>query len=193
MQPDEGIRVVGMVSVALTWLAIGYIILITPRVLSKSISHHAAVNIRPYYLFATLMTTAMLLMYVFMAGWLAPALLLPIGFTALITVAILLEVVATWIPLSTGWKYTVHQVCSYGAALLMPAILLFILSSPLVNEVARTLCIGALLLMAFLTLLGVFVKATHKHYLIYQSSYIVAFHGAILSSLLYNVIPKYIH
>lgn len=186
MHPADNLKILGIISVVLTWLSIGYIMYVTPRELSRSISHHAALNKRPYYLFAIGMTISVVLMYIFMIWWLIPALLLPAWFSILVVAVIVLELVTTWIPLTVGWKYTAHQTCSYGAALLIPVLLFVIAGSSVISDAARAVTYAAIGTMFVFLCLFLFVKAVHKHYLLYQSLYVAVFHVALLAAVYIN-------
>jgi hypothetical protein len=64
MTTNDWFKACGLLSVLLTWSAIAFVIYRAPRDLSKSISHHAALQKREYRVFAVTMTLALCLMYV---------------------------------------------------------------------------------------------------------------------------------
>jgi hypothetical protein len=181
MQTDNFFQIYGMVSIALTWLAISFVLLITERNLARSVSHHAAVKSGNHLIFGLIMTASLVTMCVFMYGWFIPSFNLPLPFALVVGLAILLEFITTWIPLTVGWRYVTHQLCSYGAALLIPVLLVFMLLSPKISGLSMVICIGSLALMSFLLYLFLFVKSAHSRYLVYQNIYIAAFHISILS------------
>lgn len=121
-------------------------------------------------------------MGVYMYGWFMSALHLPIAFSVLFTAALASELVATWIPEVPGWKYKIHQLCSYGAAVLMPYMLIFAFASDHVDITGKLITLGSLLAMTASFLLFAFVKKTHEVYLWCQIFYIAAFHLSILSA-----------
>ncbi|HYH75455.1 MAG TPA: hypothetical protein VD735_05860, partial [Candidatus Saccharimonadales bacterium] len=109
MHGDEFFQLAGVASVLTTWLAIGYILLRQPRDPAQSISHHAAKNDADYKTFAVLMTVGVLAMLCYMVQWLAPTLDLPPLFIVVASTAVVLELIATWVPLRAGRAYAIHQ------------------------------------------------------------------------------------
>jgi hypothetical protein len=176
----------GVISILLTWLAIGFILLVTTRDLTMSVSHHAALEKRNYFIFCVLMTISLGLMGMFMYCWFIPTFALPMIFGVIVGVAILLELITTWIPLTEGWKYTVHQSCSYAVAALIPFLAIFMVLSPRISTISLYACLAMLGVMSYLTYLFVFVKSARQHYLVYQNVYVAAFHISILSMLLFR-------
>ena len=172
----------GIISIILAWCAISYILLVTTRALDKSVSHHVAINNSNHIIFALLMTVSLTFMGIFIYFWLIPTYSLSTLFAVVVGLAIFLEFVTTWIPLTVGWKHSVHQACSYGAAFLMPILIIILLSSGL-SGVAMWVNICSLSLMLVLLYLFVFVKSVRRHYLVYQNIYILAFHAALLSMI----------
>lgn len=180
------LQTIGILSIVLTWCAITFILLVTARVLEKSVSHHAAMKKNNHIIFAILMTTSLVLMSIFIYFWLIPVYNLSAIFGAVVGLAILLELVTTWVPLTVGWRHTVHQACSYGAAFLLPILMILIILSPDVSSVSTWISVFSLSVMVVLLHLFVFVKSVRRHYLIYQNIYILAFHISILS-MIYTV------
>jgi hypothetical protein len=181
MDSIESFKIAGPVSVLITWLAIAYILLRQPRDISKSISHHAARRDKDYKIFAVLMTIGVLLMLLFITKWLQPMLRLPDVFLLVAGIAILLELIATWVPLTEGRSYSIHQFCSYGAAILVPIVLLFLAFSGHITGIAKFINFAAIVIIVAFMGLFIFVKKTHKHYLWYQTVDILIFHISILA------------
>jgi len=178
---DAMFRVVGVVSVLVTWLAISYILLRQPRNPAQSISHHAARGDKDYLIFAGLMTVGVLALFLYMVKWLAPTFNLPTAFTVITCVAVGLELIATWVPLTEGRKYTIHQACSYGAAFLLPILLVQLLFAEGLPVLAWYSALAAVLVMiAFMALFKLY-KPSRMRYLWYQSIYVFMFHLAVLA------------
>jgi hypothetical protein len=183
---DTYLQAIGVLSIILTWCAIAFVLLVTARVLEKSVSHHVAMKKNNHIIFAILMTVSLALMSIFLYFWLIPVHSLSAFFAVIVGFAIFLELVATWVPLTVGWRHNVHQVCSYGAAFLLPILMILIILSPGVSSVSIWVSIFSLSLMVILLYLFLFVKPVRRHYLIYQNIYILAFHISILS-MIYTV------
>lgn len=181
MHSEDYFRLFGLLSVVLTWLSIGYILTTIERDLSKAISYHAAMQRKNYRIFSVLMSTSLVVMGVFMFMWFIPTLHLSVLFSSMIVLALLLEFVATLVPLSNGWRSTVHQIMSYGTSLLLPILLLMLVLSGMLSGTAFCIAFGSFMLMLFIWFLFIFIKKTHGCYLIYQSIYILAFHTALIA------------
>jgi hypothetical protein len=184
MPINESFKVFGLLSIFLTWISIGYILFTIEKDLSKSISHHAALKTKNYIIFSVLMSVSLVLMYLFMTQWFIPTFQLPDFFKVTAVLAILLELTATFIPLTTGWKFTVHQLTSYGTALLIPILLVSIALSSAISSEAFCVAIGSVFVAAVLIYLFFFVKKARDHYLVYQSVFVAAFHAAIVAATL---------
>lgn len=179
-------ELLGVISILLTWLAIGFILIVTARDFTKSVSHHAALKKINYFIFCTLMTIGLGLMWVFMYEWFIPTFALPLLFGIIAGLAIILELITTWVPLTEGWKYKVHESCSYTVAALIPVLTLFMVFSSNISSIALYFCIAMLAVMAFLTYLFIYVKSARRHYLVYQNVYVATFHISILSMILFR-------
>jgi hypothetical protein len=182
MSVDESFKVFGLISIVLTWVSIGYILLTVKSDLSKSISHHAALKRKNYLIFCSLMLISLVAMLLFMFKWFIPTFHLPLFFSGVVMLAILSEIIATVVPLTTGWRFTVHQITSYGTSLLFPILLITILFSSGISKTALYITFVCTLLLFGMWLLFFFVKKTHAHYLIFQSLYIVAFHTTLIAT-----------
>lgn len=181
MNVHEDLKIFGLLSVLITWLAITYILLRRPRDAAKSISHHAATGDKDYKIFAVLMTLGVISMLVFMTLWLVPVFRLPVIFTVIALLAVVLELIATWVPLTTGRKYVIHQGCSYGAAFLIPVILLLLAFSEGLPDAPRYISLAAVILMLTFMALFKLAKKTRDNYLWFQSLYVLAFHISLLA------------
>lgn len=181
MQVIESFRYVGVLASLTAWLAIVVVLYRSPIVKSKSISKHVATSRQTWLLFAPIETTALVLFYVFMVKWLIPVLVLPTAFTILVTFALLLELVTTWVPDTTGAKHRIHHYTAYGAALLIPVVTLFIATASLTPNLAKVIAYLCTALSLFIIALFVVGKDTREKHLIYQSIYFACFHIPILA------------
>ena len=181
MTSDLLIRAVGVISVLLSLFAIWFILFMSELDVSKPISFHVAIARRNHYIFGVLMSIALIEMGFFIYLWLIPHYHLPGVFSIIAGIAIILEIITTWIPLTTGWRKLVHNICSYGTALLLPVLLLLVLMSPEIGIVLFYICLTSTALMLIFLFLFFLVKSTHTRYLLFQTSYIFLFNISILS------------
>lgn len=171
----------GLVAFVLTWFAVFYVLYRSPREFDKSISHHAAKNTKKYIVFAVLISLALFFLSIFAFLWLAPHLSLNGYLVALFAIAIVMELLTTWIPLTEGRTYHMHNLLSYGTALLLPIIVLGIILTSSLGFEALFMAYGGAIVMTGLLIVFFTVPAAHKKYLVYQSVYIAAFQLAIVT------------
>jgi Na+/glutamate symporter len=184
MYIDDNFKFIGLLSIFLTWASIGYILFTIEKDLTKSISHHAVLKTKNYIIFSTLMSASLVLMYLFMTRWFIPTFRLPASFQITVILAIVLELITTFIPLTTGWKFTVHQLTSYGTALLIPVLLVSIALSSVISASSFYVAIVSVIVVTVLIFLFFFVKRARDHYLVYQSIFVAAFHGTVVAATL---------
>lgn len=165
----------GLLSFILTWFAISYVLYKNPRELSKSISHHASKDIRVYRVFAVTMTAALLLLTAYLSLYLIPTANLPIVLVSLFVIAIILELLTTWIPLSDDRRFHPHAVLSNTAAFLMPVITTGLVFSSHLKSAALTVAYMGLVVMVGLLVVFFAIPKARNTYLVYQSMYILAF------------------
>lgn len=179
-------RAIGLIATILCLWAIFDVLRKTKIDLSHSISHHAARDPKTHLRFAVTMTLGILLFGIFGLGWFAPYFNMPWVFTTIFTLALLLELATAWIPLTHGWKFTAHQVASYGTALLIPVLLAFIaLSDTFSTSAVYLSAICTLLILTFIFMF-LFVKSQRKYYLTYQTIYVVCFFVGILGASFFS-------
>lgn len=147
---------------------------------SRSLSLHVANEPRTIWLFAIVSTIAAVPLAVFMIFWFVPVLQLQWWFTVLFAVAMTAQLVAAWIPHTTGWMAEVHQFCAYLMAYLLAPLAVFILFSPVLPLVAKLL-IGAILVwMVFSLWLYHVSERARQLFLLYQSGYVASFYTILL-------------
>ncbi len=170
----------GLFSFGLTWLAVFYVLHKNPREFNKSISHHAAKNLKAYRLFAIIMSLALFSLAIYVLLFLAPTLNLHIFIVSLLVVAIVMELLTTWIPLTDDRKFHPHAVLSNSTALLMPLITAGMIVFSQLNKVALVVAYVGLVTMIGLLIVFFTIQRARKMYLIYQSIYVVAFQLTII-------------
>lgn len=181
MYIDQNYRYLVFIATILAWLAIGIVLWFWPVTKSKSISTHVSASKKAWLIFAPLETVALLLLYIFMLKWFIPTLILPTVYTALVSVVVLLELLTTWIPDTTGWKHTAHRKTAYGAAFLLPLLIMPILFSEATTAFSKMVTFISLSVMFYILYLLIAVKTARQKHLIYQSIYFACFYLPILS------------
>jgi hypothetical protein len=178
----EHLALSGSVSVLTIWFAIGYVLLRQRNSLklSESISHHAARSSTDHKVYAIVMSFGLVTVWLFIFVGLANAYGLPALFTIVVSTAIVLELFATWVPLTEGRSYIAHQLSSYLVAALLPAMLLMILIWSELLYFARIVALSSMLLMFLIGLIFAFIPSARRYYLIYQALYIFLFHVSLI-------------
>lgn len=165
----------GPFSFILMGFAIFYVLYKNPREFNKSISHHAAKDLKVYKVFAVVMSVALLSLVGYLFLFLIPVVHLSISIVVLFVVAIILELLTTWVPLTDDRKLHPHAILSNTAAFLMPVITIGLLASGHLKGSALVLAYIGLSVMVGLVIIFFTVPKARNMYLVYQSMYIVAF------------------
>lgn len=176
----------GLLSFILMWFAIFYVLYKNPRELSKSISHHAAKDTSAYRVFAVIMTAALLLLTAYLFLYLIPAANLHAFLVSLFVIAVILELLTTWIPLSDDRRLHPHAILSDTAAFLMPVITTGLALSGHLKSAALTVAYIGLVIMIGLIVIFFTVPKAREKYLVYQSVYVLAF---LLTIVLVPILP----
>jgi len=145
-----------------------------------SLSLHAASNKTASKLFALVLVVLGLLFYYWLVKWFTPHLDLPNAFVALLTITIICQCIAGLVADTEGWSHKVHYIAAYTMAYLYLPLSALILFADNIAHLAKVLGAICLAWMVVALMLFWFVKRTRPHYLLFQSSYIVAFQLVIL-------------
>jgi hypothetical protein len=181
MEINDSYRYIGVLASLMAWLGIVIVLWSWPIIKTNSISKHVATQKKSWLLFAPIETVALALFYVFMVNWFIPVLELPGLYKILISITLLLEVITSWVPDSTGWKKTVHHYTAYSAALLLPILNLFIATSAQTPVIAKVVAYASFAAAVGILCLYAFTKTARQKHLVYQSLYFACFHLPILA------------
>jgi hypothetical protein len=110
-----------------------------------------------------------------------PALGLNTFFGAVMIAAAICALVAAVVPDSGGTKSLVHGVAAWTMAVLMLVLVLTLLFTPAIGVVAKFVLAVLASYMVFDWFLFLFVKRSHKLFLIFQSTYVLCFYIAMLA------------
>lgn len=180
MDFSESYKYVGVIASFTAWLAIAVVLYKWPVIKSKSISKHVAAYKQAWLLFAPLETVALVLFFFFMFKWFIPALNLPTTYSIVVTMALLLELITTWIPDTHGIKHKIHHFTAYGAAWLLPILNLSIVFTPAASVVSRVAALVLFVAMVAIIYMFLRIKGTREKHLIYQGIYFACFHVPLL-------------
>ena len=171
----------GIISIIMTWVSCIFLVYTRQQGRAKSLSLHASSHKTAYILFALTLTSTGFLFFLFGVNWLVPTLHLPGIFIFFLGITFISQLLTGWIPDSGVLRHYIHLICAYILFLSLPSLLLITALSNQISNIARDICVGSIVAMFVIWFLYIFIKSTHKHFLLYQSSYIILFHIAILS------------
>jgi len=175
-------QLLGLFSIAISWVAGGYIVYRWPAGTMKTLSKHAAANRSASILFAVVLAGGGALFYYFMVQWFIPTFGLGQLFFQLITLAFIAQCVTGIFPDQAGWQSVVHTAGAYTLAVLFIPLTALIIDCPAISTEARIVASLCMLYM-FATFVAVVIGGRAKdRYLIFQSLYIVAFQVVILAA-----------
>ncbi|GEM_PF-1977160 len=175
MNPSEIYKLLGPLSVLITGLAIVFMVYTWKGDKGTTISQNAAANRSSYLMMLVVQSITLPMLFLYWSKWLVPILDLPILFAIFSGIVCLGLLLAAWIPDIKGWKSTAHQLFAYGAATLVPPMLIMMYLSPNISSFAKYMAllvfIYDLLVIAMFTLMR---KGKSKH-LYFQAAYIFLF------------------
>jgi len=181
MQPNELAHHFALLSLLIAVAGLSYIIKKWGKHHNFSLSTHAAMQKPSYWLFASCLIASGVLFYLFTVLWLMPTYNLGLWFGVLTVITVVCELVAALIPDNGGRRSLLHGTAAWLMAVLAMFIVVALLFVPGVSVIAKFI-LGVLL--SYLVLdwfLFLFIKWSHKWFLVFQSSYILCFYLALLA------------
>jgi len=171
----------GLIAIILLCAAASYVLYRYPRHHHRSLSMHIGDRRETILLFASITTPATILLYISLTFWLAPTFgVNNILFQSLLAPAAVCQILAAWIPHTTGWRVVAHTIFAYSMAFFMMLMVIYFCTLPTLSTVARA---TAMLSAAYMvTCLGVlqFLAPVKRKFLFYQLSFIGGFCATVL-------------
>lgn len=181
-QAVEGFHHLGLVSMAIILLSLGFMLRKGGADIKQSLSGHAAIQRWSYALFAGGLLLGGALFYAFATKWLAPTLQLNGWFSAVLAFALICELVTAVVPDSGGRKSFIHRTFAWSMAVGMQIFVLLLWLAPAISSGAKIVVTALLVYMLVDWCLFLFVKASHRHFLVFQGTYILSFYLATLAA-----------
>lgn len=176
----EALKPLGIISIAIGWASMLFLIYKWRGDKSMSFSRHAAAH-RNAYLFMAIMESIFLPMYlIFIATWFASAFDMPEIFIFLNAVAVIGLIIAAWVPDVAGAKGKIHHIVAYPAYASMILSTPFIIFSDSISNFARIFTLLACLLMIPL---GIYMSINPKSkdkFLFAQGFFLASIHLSIV-------------
>jgi len=175
MNPPEIYKLFGPLSVAITGIAIIIMVNTWKGDKGVTISQNAASNRSSYLMMLVVQTITLPMLFLFWTKWLAPTLELPILFSVFAGLVCLGLMLAAWIPDIKGWKSTAHRLFAFGAASLVPPMLIMLYLSSNISSFTKYMALLVFIYdVAVIILFTLLRKGKSKH-LYFQAAYIFLF------------------
>lgn len=181
--PDENLKHLGAASIVVAFAALLFIVRRwSLGTHATSISKHAGAQRTSYLLFGSVLTFVGAAFYLFLWRWFGPAIGAAWPYYLILALAGIFQLLTAWLPDDGSGKglAKAHRLVAFSMAAMMMLLVGCVALAPNVGVIARTLSVLVLTLMVILWYLFSFVKSTHRHFLVYQSVYIVSFYVVIL-------------
>lgn len=179
MELIEASKHLGLISFIIVLVAGGVILYKLEITHSRSLSMHIADERWAYLFFAIASTISAIFFHIFVQTWLIPKFSLSLWFMGLIIFGSICQLLAAWVPHTTGRQALYHSIFAYIMAVHLPILLVMLAFAPLTFAAFLVVCVAAVLMIVLLGLL-IFKPSTKRHFLPYQTLYIVSFFAAIL-------------
>jgi hypothetical protein len=175
MNPPEIYKLFEPLSVAITGLAIVFMVYTWKGDKGITISQNAASNRSSYLMMLVVQSLTLPMLFLFWSKWLVPTLELPLLFVIFAGFACLGLLLAAWIPDIVGWKSKAHRLFAYGAATLVPPMLIMLYRSPHISLFAKYMALLVIVYdMIAIAMFAILRKEKSKH-LYFQAAYIFLF------------------
>lgn len=180
MESNEVFRHFSLLALLVAVGGLGYILHRWGKRAVLSLSSHAAQQRPSYKVFAATLIASGLLCAAFVYGWLVPTFQLAMGFEIIFGAALICAAIAAVVPDSGGAQSKVHGAGAWTMAVLMLVLVVALLLTPGIGVFAKFALAVLASYMLLDWILFLFVKWTHRFFLIFQSTYVLCFYLSLL-------------
>lgn len=172
----------GLVLVLISWILAAALIFKWRDKDLDTISRHGATTRKAALFFLIALIGLGVPFYYWILHWLVPHLGLGAWFEVVIAIALVLNIATAVITDTLGWRRHVHRVTAFGMAILFLPISLLVLLAPATSNLAQV--IGWVLMVYMLAsfIMVAMLGAGKRHYLIFQTFYLVSWQCILLSA-----------
>lgn len=180
MAPNPDFKYLGLVSCALLFTGLAFILIKWSRGRQYTFSQHIAQYKSSIIYYIVLFSITLPLLILFFLNWFSPTFGLSNWFNVWLVLAATLQLLCAFIPEIDGWKSAWHRwLAGVSAACLQPPILIVALSSQF-QIIDRVVASTSLAVMLGLMILMTRNKAQHSNFLTIQAVYYAAFFAPFL-------------
>lgn len=171
-----------LLTLVLSILGLGFLIIKWPGGIHMTFSQHAATNRSSKIFYSSLFMIALPILMVFFSAWFVPEKSLPVAFLWFAGIAVVFQIVCTWVPEDGGTRTVVHRILTSISGIAMLPLVAIVAMAPNLSIFVRITSLMVLLLM--IALLGIALKNQkgYERALLLQVGYYSAFFLSILSA-----------
>lgn len=170
----------GLLAVIILILGLMMIVIKWPQGSQLSFSRHVAKRKYTIIYYCLLFSIVLPLLLLFFFKWFMPEFRLSAWFGFFIITSSIAQYVCTLIPEVGGWKTRYHRLLAGTSAILLVPALLIILLTDSIESLSKFIIATSLLIMLGIMDTIIRGKGQHRHFLILQSVYFIAFFIPIL-------------
>lgn len=171
-----------LLTIALLIAGLAFTVLKWRGGMHMTFSQHAAATRTSKIYYALLFLITLPILMLFIVEWYVPTNNLPNMFIWFATIAVIFQIVCTWVPEEGGIKTTIHRALTgISGIALLPLVLLIAISSNL-SVLVRGVAWGMLVLMIILLGIALINQKGYRYALLLQIGYYTAFFITIVVS-----------
>ena len=163
-------------------VGLGFVVTKWPGGINMTFSQHAAANRSSKIFYSSLFLITLPILMLFFSAWLVPQKGLSDVFLWFAGVAVVFQIVCTWVPEDGGMRTLVHRILTSISGIAMLPLVAIIATAPNLSIFVRTISLIALFLMIALLGMALRNQKGYKKALLLQVGYYAAFFSAILSA-----------
>ncbi len=184
MNEISGFKYLGLASLVLFLMAIFIVLTKVTRNPCWTASQHAASDQKVWVLYELVLSTALILFYLFCLKWFIPHFSLPYIFTILLTIIVTMKLVGNWLPdKSDGSLVTrLHRLLYYISGSFLLVLLLLVAISASFSTFSRVLASSVIVISIVFLILLLFDRKSHEKFLWYQLTYFLLFLAVIFNA-----------
>lgn len=178
----DAYKSLGIISICLTWIALGFLVYKWRGDKSMSFSKHASSHKKAYITMGLVESLVLPAYFIFVYKWFVPTLHLPPIFTVLNAIGAIGLLIAAWVPDVADLRGKVHEGVAYPAYFCIMLSTIFLVSSTQVSNFSRIISIMAFTYMLIAGCFLVLVSKAKSNYIYIQALFLASFHLSILTA-----------
>ena len=170
----------GLLSFIVLAVGLGFTALKLPGGFSKTFSQRVANNRVAEILYSLLFIVALPILYLFFAVWFVPSLNMPQYFLLFVAIAVIFQILCTWVPERGGKMTTIHRVLTGISGIALLPIVFIIATVGSISTGIKLIAWAALTAMVVLLIVALLNQKGFKYALLLQVGYYLLFFAVVL-------------